>query len=104
MVDSIWCISPHFKSQIMKTVASMYISAAGKQVSEYREGQNDNSQCICDKQYCGHASREQVPQVVDGIWCISPMVILQIIKTVASMYIYICLKQSSFGEFGGKKR
>ena len=79
--DRIWCISPMFKPRIIETVASMYLSAAGKRVSGNSAGQNDNSQCICDKLHRGHALREQVPQVFDGIWCISPQFKPQIIKT-----------------------
>ena len=41
MVDGIWCISPRFKPQIIKTVASIYISAAGKQVSRKLAGKNE---------------------------------------------------------------
>ena len=93
MSDGIWCISPKFKPQIIKTVASMYISAAGKQESVHWKGQKDNSQCICDKLYCGHAWRDHVLQVVDGIWCISPKFKPQIIK--ASMYISASGKQVS---------
>ena len=84
--DGIWCISPKFKAQIIKTVASMYISAARKQVSGILAGQNDKSQCNCDKMYSGHARRERVPQVDDGIWYISPKFKPQILKIIASMY------------------
>ena len=72
VVDGIWCISPKFKPEIIQTVVSMYIFSAGKQVSGNSAGQNDKSQCICDKLYCCHLWKEQVRQVVDGIWCISP--------------------------------
>ena len=62
-------MSSKFKPQIIKTVASMYISAAGNQVPGNSAGQNENSRCICDKLYGGHALREQVPQVVDDGIC-----------------------------------
>ena len=54
--------------QIFKTVASMYISAAGNQVSGKSAGQNENCMCICDKLYCGHALRVQAPKMVSGAY------------------------------------
>ena len=93
--DGIWCISPRFKPQIIQTVASMYVSAAGQRVSWNLAGQNDHSQCICDQLNGKHAVWEQVPQVVDGIWCISPKFITKIIKTVASMYVSAAGKRVS---------
>ena len=62
-------MSPKFKPQIIMTVAFMYISAAGKHVSGNLSGQNDNSMCIYDKLYSGHALREQVLQVIDDEIC-----------------------------------
>ena len=102
MVDGIWCISPKVKPQISKTVASMYICAAGKQVSGNLAGYNGNSQCICDKMNSKHVLWEQVPQVVDGIWCISPKFKPQLSKTVASMCICAVGKQVSENPAGLK--
>ena len=100
VVDGIWCISPKFKPQITRTVASMYISAAGQPDSDNSAGQNDNSHYMCDKHYNGHALREQVPQVVDGNGCKSSMFKPQIIKTVASMYIFAAVKPFSGNSAG----
>ena len=65
----------------------MYITAASKVLGNSAI-QNEDCWCICVKLYCGHALREQVSHVVDGIWCISRRVKPRIIKTVASMFIY----------------
>ena len=100
VVDGNWCISPKFKPQIIKTVASMYIYAAGKHVSGNSAGLNVKSRCIIDKLCRGHALREQVPRVVDGIWCISPKFKPQLIKTMASMYISAAGKQVSGNSAG----
>ena len=83
VVDNIWCISPKVKTHIIKTVASMYTSAAGKQVARNSASHNDNRWCIFGNMNYGHALRERK---VDGIWCISPKVKPQIIKSEASMY------------------
>ena len=95
MVDGIWCMPAKLNSLQIKTVASMYISAADKQVSGKSADLNDDGQCICDKLYCGHARSGQVLHVINGIWCISPMLNSQIMKTVASMYISAADKQVS---------
>ena len=97
MVDGIWCKSPKFKTQIIKTVASMYVSAVGKRVSGNSAGQDDNSQCICDKLYYGHALR-----VRHRKWylVLSPKFKTQIIKTVASMYISAAGKRVSGNSAG----
>ena len=68
VVDDICCIPSKLKPQIIKTVASMYIFAADKQVYGNLPGHNDNNQCICVNPYSGHAQNEQVPhEVVDDI-------------------------------------
>ena len=78
-------MSPKFKPQIIKNVASMYISATGNQVSGISAGPNESSMCICDKLYCGHALREQVTQVVYGINASRQSSNLKKRNTVASM-------------------
>ena len=54
------------------TVASVYISAAGKRVSEMLEAKNNSSQLICKKMCCGHAWSEQLVSVVEDNRCIQP--------------------------------
>ena len=49
VVVDIWCISPEFKPQMIKTVASMYTSVDSKQVTGNSAGQDVNCLCICDK-------------------------------------------------------
>ena len=82
-------MSFRFKPQIIKTVASMYISAAGNQGSGNSAGQNDNCKCIMyDKMYCGHAQTEQVPQVVDGSGHVDKAQTSN--NQDSGFYVYIC--------------
>ena len=77
VVEGVRCIQPLFSSQMLMTVASKYVSAAGKHVSDTLGGPNDDTQCISANLYCGHARSDLLPQVVEGISAFSHCSVLK---------------------------
>ena len=49
VVDGVWCIPPQLNAHIIKTVAFLYISAAGKQVTGSYTGQNNKKSVHWDQ-------------------------------------------------------
>ena len=70
VVEGIKCIQPKFNSQMLMLGASIFRSAAVKQVFEISAGQNDHFQCICDRWFFGHAWNKRLVLVVEGVRCI----------------------------------